>query len=98
MEACATSHYWSRQLQALGHSVKLMPPSYVKPYSAARKERNAEHERREREWKRQEQRAARAKARADLEKARVEFLERRLIAFEEAGRLDRFLGRLSAAA
>jgi len=66
-------------------------------YSAARKERNAEHERRERNWKRQEQRAAHAKARADLEKARVEFLERRLIAFEEAGRLDRFLGRLTSA-
>ncbi len=32
IEACATSHHWSRQLQALGHSVKLMPPSYVKPY------------------------------------------------------------------
>ena len=25
-------HHWSRQLQALGHSVKLMPPSYVKPH------------------------------------------------------------------
>jgi hypothetical protein len=31
IEACATSHHWSRQLQALGHHVKLMPPSYVKP-------------------------------------------------------------------
>ncbi len=32
MEACATSHYWARQLTALGHQVKLMPPIYVKPY------------------------------------------------------------------
>ena len=32
MEACATSHHWSRQLQALGHRVRLMPPAYVKPY------------------------------------------------------------------
>ncbi len=32
IEACATSHYWSRELQALGHTVKLMPPAYVKPY------------------------------------------------------------------
>src|SRR5207344_527487 len=32
IEACASSHHWSRELQALGHSVKLMPPSYVKPY------------------------------------------------------------------
>jgi transposase len=32
MEACATSHHWARQLIALGHEVKLMPPRYVKPY------------------------------------------------------------------
>lgn len=32
MEACASAHYWSRQLQALGHTVRLMPPAYVKPY------------------------------------------------------------------
>src|SRR6202051_113698 len=32
IEACASSHHWSRQLQALGHIVRLMPPGYVKPY------------------------------------------------------------------
>jgi transposase len=32
IEACASSHHWSRELQALGHTVKLMPPAYVKPY------------------------------------------------------------------
>ena len=32
IEACATSHHWSRQLKALGHTVRLMPPSYVKAY------------------------------------------------------------------
>jgi transposase len=32
VEACATSHHWSRELQALGHTVRLMPPAYVKPY------------------------------------------------------------------
>ena len=32
IEACATSHHWSRALQALGHTVRLMPPAYVKPY------------------------------------------------------------------
>ena len=32
IEACASSHHWSRQLRALGHTVRLMPPSYVKPY------------------------------------------------------------------
>jgi transposase len=30
-EACASSHYWSRELQALGRTVRLMPPAYVKP-------------------------------------------------------------------
>ena len=32
IEACGTSHYWARELQTLGHEVKLMPPGYVKPY------------------------------------------------------------------
>ena len=32
MEACATAHYWARELIALGHRVKLMPPAYVKAY------------------------------------------------------------------
>ena len=31
MEACATSHYWGRELRSLGHDVKLVPPQYVKP-------------------------------------------------------------------
>ena len=32
IEACASSHHWSRELQALGHTVRLMPPAYVRPY------------------------------------------------------------------
>ena len=32
IEACASAHHWSRELQALGHTVRLMPPAYVKPY------------------------------------------------------------------
>src|ERR1700727_3693290 len=32
IEACPTAHHWSRRLQVLGHTVKLMPPSYVKAY------------------------------------------------------------------
>jgi len=32
MEACSTSHYWARELQALGHEVRLMPAQYVKAY------------------------------------------------------------------
>jgi transposase len=32
LEACPSAHFWSRELQALGHTVKLMPPSYVKAY------------------------------------------------------------------
>src|ERR1700732_1318479 len=32
MEACVTSHYWARELAKFGHTVKLMPPAYVKPY------------------------------------------------------------------
>jgi len=32
IEACPAAHHWGRELQALGHTVKLMPPSYVKAY------------------------------------------------------------------
>jgi len=31
IEACASSHHWSRELKGLGHTVRLMPPAYVKP-------------------------------------------------------------------
>src|SRR3954471_13997610 len=32
IEACASAHHWARELQVLGHTAKLMPPAYVKPY------------------------------------------------------------------
>lgn len=32
MEACASSHYWARELARLGHTMRLVPPQYVKPY------------------------------------------------------------------
>jgi transposase len=32
MEACATAHFWARELRSLGHKVRLMPPQYVKAY------------------------------------------------------------------
>ena len=31
IEACASAHHWSRELKALGHTVRLIPPAYVKP-------------------------------------------------------------------
>jgi transposase len=44
IEACASSHHWSRELQALGHSVRLMPPAYVKPYVKRQKNDMADAE------------------------------------------------------
>jgi transposase len=32
MEACGGAHFWARELQKLGHEVRLMPASYVRPY------------------------------------------------------------------
>jgi transposase len=32
MEACSAAHHWARELSRFGHSVRLIPPQYVKPY------------------------------------------------------------------
>ena len=32
IEACASAHHWARELMAIGHDVRLMPPAYVKAY------------------------------------------------------------------
>jgi transposase len=32
IEACATAHYWGREIEASGHDVRLVPPAYVKAY------------------------------------------------------------------
>src|SRR6202000_1304785 len=44
IEACASSHHLSRELQALGHTVRLMPPAYVKPYVKRQKNDAADAE------------------------------------------------------
>jgi len=44
IEACTSSHHWARELQALGHEVKLMPPAYVKPYVKRQKNDAADAE------------------------------------------------------
>ena len=44
MEACATADYWARQISALGHEVRLMPPSYVKAYLRRQKNDAADAE------------------------------------------------------
>ncbi len=44
IEACASSHHWSRELKALGHTVRLMPPAYVKPYIKRQKNDAADAE------------------------------------------------------
>src|SRR3974390_1204331 len=44
IEACASSHHWSRELEALGHTVRLMPPAYVKPYIKRQKNDAADAE------------------------------------------------------
>jgi len=44
LEACATGHYWARELTALGHEARLMPPTYVKPYVKRQKNDAADAE------------------------------------------------------
>ena len=44
IEACSSSHHWSRELKALGHTVRLMPAAYVKPYVKRQKNDAADAE------------------------------------------------------
>ena len=44
MEACSTSHYWARELQKMGHDVRLIPPIYVKPFVKRHKNDTADAE------------------------------------------------------
>ncbi len=44
MEACSSSHHWARQLERLGHQVKLMAPQFVKPYVKTNKHDAADAE------------------------------------------------------
>ena len=37
MEACASAHYWAREIEKLGHQVRLITPRFVKPYVKANK-------------------------------------------------------------
>ena len=43
-EACSSSHYWARELIALGHDVRLLPAQYVKPYLKRQKNDAADAE------------------------------------------------------
>ena len=44
MEACAGAHYWAREIQALGHEVRLIPPQYVRPFVKTNKNDAADAE------------------------------------------------------
>src|SRR3712207_7882458 len=45
MEACGSAHHWAREITKLGHTVRLIPPAYVKPFVKRQKNdmRSEEH-------------------------------------------------------
>ena len=44
MEACASAHYWGREIEALGHEVRVIAPAYVKPFVKRQKNDMADAE------------------------------------------------------
>jgi len=44
MEACASAHFWGREIERLGHEVRLIPPAYVKPFVKRQKNDAADAE------------------------------------------------------
>jgi transposase len=44
MEACASAHYWAREIGRFGHTVRLLPPQYVRPYVKRQKNDTADAE------------------------------------------------------
>ncbi len=44
MEACASAHFWGREIERLGHEVRLIPPAYVKPFVKRQKSDAADAE------------------------------------------------------
>ncbi|MCW2239315.1 IS110 family RNA-guided transposase [Azospirillum canadense] len=44
LEACASAHFWAREISRLGHTVRLLPPQYVKPYVKRHKNDQADAE------------------------------------------------------
>ena len=41
LEACGASHFWGREIEALGHTVKLVPPPFVKRFAEGRRKTDA---------------------------------------------------------
>ena len=44
MEACASAHYWAREIATTGHDTRLIPPAYVKPFVKRQKNDMADAE------------------------------------------------------
>lgn len=94
MEACASAHYWAREIAAFGHETKLIPPAYVKPFVKRQKNDMADAEAICEAAQRPTMRFVRAKS-AETQAAAVVFRTRDLLVRQRTQLINALRGQLT---
>lgn len=94
MEACASAHYWAREIAAFGHDTRLIPPAYVKPFVKRQKNDMADAEAICDAAQRPTMRFVRAKS-AEAQAAAVVFRTRDLLVRQRTQLINALRGQLT---